>query len=98
MATNTISARWPVADWRENFKVTRTGIFSIVFILLGIVMLSNLPNSIPVGAKTTLTWGNPNLANLVLLTREYGIIVAVLYLVSGVIGLTPLPERLNWIK
>lgn len=98
MATRTFAARWPMAEWRENFKVTRTGIFSIVFILLGLVMLSNVPNSIPVGAKTTLTWGNPNLSNLVLLTREYGIMVAVLYLVSGVVGLLPLPERGNWIK
>jgi general nucleoside transport system permease protein len=98
MATRSFASRWPIADWQENLTVTRTGVFSIVFILLGIVMLLNIPNSIPEGAVTTLTWGDPRLSNLVLPTREYGLFIGVLYLVGGIFGLVPLPERFNWLK
>ena len=79
-----------------QFKITRIGIFSLVFIIAGITLFLTVPSGIAGDVVTTLTFGD-GLPDLVIPTQLYSMVVAFLYLVGGVLGLIPL-EQLRWLR
>ena len=87
------------ADWRENIKITRMGIFSVLFILLGAWMIIGGAQTLAEDTITRLTFG-AGLPELPVNTRTYTLFVGALYLVGGVVGLLPNPnaglKRLRW--
>lgn len=76
--------------WRDNIHITRIGIFSVVFVLLGLWLLLYVRPQIDSEAIATLTFGvGGQLSALPVTVAPYLTVVAVLTLVSGVIGLLP---------
>jgi general nucleoside transport system permease protein len=80
-------------SWRE-IKITRTLIFSILFILVGAYMLLSAPGAMSGETTTLLTFG-AGLPTLPVPTLPYTIVVGVLYLAGGVVGLLPVPQRVK---
>jgi simple sugar transport system permease protein len=76
----------PAESWRDRLKVTRSSIFSLLFVLFGVWMLVTAPAQYTPQTITTLTFGS-NLPNLIVPTEAYVIGVAVLYLMGGALGL-----------
>ncbi|NDJ60094.1 MAG: ABC transporter permease [Chloroflexi bacterium] len=77
-------------SWRDRIKITRVGIFSVFFILLGLWMLIGGPQTIAGDTVTELTFGG-DLAPLLVPTLTYTLIVGALYLAGGVVGLLAVP-------
>ncbi len=77
----------PARSWRESVHITRRGIFSVVFILLGLLILLAVVPQVAPGAVTTLTFTRD--LSLAVSVAPYMIVVAVLYLVTGIVGLLP---------
>lgn len=76
----------PAESWRDRFKVTRTSIFSLVFVLFGVWMLVTAPAQYTPETTTTLTFGS-TVPSLVVPTQAYVMAVSVLYIVGGALGL-----------
>lgn len=89
MATITRTASAPETSWRDSFRITRLGIFSVVFILLGLLLLSFIPQRVPAGTITTLTFSGviPNLLFYTVPTTQF---VGIVWLMGGVFALLPL--------
>lgn len=81
-------------SWRDRIKITRTGIFSIVFLFAGIILLLTTPNQIDTSAISTLTF-DQGIGDLAVNTVNYAIVVAIFYVIGGVIGLIPI-QNLRW--
>lgn len=90
-----------LASWRDSIKITRTNIFSTLFLLLGLVLLAFIPQRVGADVLTTLTLGS-DLPNIVLQTVATTQIIAALFIVGGLLGLVPerfLPFRvLRWLR
>ncbi len=87
-------------SWRDRLKITRTSVFSILFTLLGIWILISAPQSFEADTFTTLTFGRSadgSALETVVSIIPYLTIVAILYIVSGVISLLPV-ESLQRVK
>jgi general nucleoside transport system permease protein len=76
----------PRATWRDRIRITRTGVFSVLFIVVGIWLLINAPKAFTPDTITTLTFGT-DLPTLPVHTLPYTTVVAILYLVGGFAGL-----------
>ena len=72
----------------RGFKLTRTLIFGVVFLLAGLLMLSRIPSDIPAEQVTTLTFGD-GIPNVPVTTQTFGLVVAVIYVLTGVVALIP---------
>jgi simple sugar transport system permease protein len=87
------------ATWRENLKITRTGIFAVLFILLGLWMLIGGAQTLADSTITTLTFG-AGLPEVEVNTRAYTLAVGLLYLAGGVVALLPASgtalRRVRW--
>lgn len=77
----------PARSWRESIHITRKGIFSVVFILLGLLTLAAVIPQVAPGAVTTLTFTSD--FALPVTVVPYLTAVAVLYIVTGVVGVLP---------
>src|SRR5690606_36478952 len=75
-------------SWRD-IKITRTMIFSVLFIIAGIVLLVSAPPNMTDETVTTLTFGDPRLPAVAVPTLLYTIIVAAYYTLAGIVGLLP---------
>lgn len=78
----------PRPTWRERFKITRMGIFSVVFILAGLQLL--LGSSFAPDVASTLTFGG-SLPEIPVPTGGYVLVVGLLYLGGGIVSLLPVP-------
>lgn len=88
MATTTITpAVEPSKTWRDNFRVTRIGVFSVFFILVGAAILLGPARNLPSDATTVLTLAQAG--EISIPSVPFLVIVAILYLVGGVVGLLP---------
>lgn len=90
----------PVAgrkSWRDLFKITRTGMFSVLFIIVGLWILLSAPQAIPGDAVTTLTIDRAGQQGIPVPTVPFAVAVALLYVAGGVVGLIPNP-RLSRLK
>lgn len=87
--------------WRDNFKVTRVGIFSIVFILVGLWILISVPQNVTGETTTLLTFDRAGTQGISVPTLPFAIIVALLYIAGGIVGLLPNPAlrrlKFSWL-
>ncbi len=98
----TTSSTWtpaeaPARSWRDGLKITRTGIFSVFFILIGVWILLSAPQNIPGDASTLLTLDRAGQQGISVPTVPFAVGVALLYMAGGIIGLLPNP-RLSRVK
>ncbi|MGQ9887879.1 MAG: ABC transporter permease [Aggregatilineales bacterium] len=83
----------PAETWRDRVKVTRAGVFSVFFVVAGLLILLAVPPSLPPDIVATLTFGTApdgRVLALPIAVVPYVIVVALVYIASGVIGLLPL--------
>ncbi len=83
--------------WRDQIHITRTGIFSVVFILAGLVVLLSAVPQVAPDAITTLTFTSDQSLAIAIPVVPYLTAVAAFYILSGVIGLLPV-DNLKRIK
>ena len=79
-------------SWRDRVKVTRIGVFSVFFILVGVLILLTVPQSVAPDAVTILTFGTAPSGEIIALpitVVPYMTVVALVYIASGVFGLLP---------
>jgi general nucleoside transport system permease protein len=87
-------------SWRDRIKITRTGVFSVAFILAGLWILLRITGSIVPDAVTHLTFGEAGAGQSLALdvtVVPYMTAIGVVYIVCGAIGLIP-NERLGRVK
>lgn len=89
--TTTYSSRGPEApvlvreSWRDRLRITRTNIFSLLFVLFGVWMLGSA-QQFNAETVTTLTFG-ANVPDLHIPTQSYVMVVSLLYIIGGALGL-----------
>ena len=79
-------------SWRDRFKITRTTVFSVLFILLGVWILLSAAQSFEADTATTLTYGRSpdgTILSTVVTIIPYLTVVAILYIASGTVSLLP---------
>ncbi len=91
MATQVFTQRSLVADLRENFSFTRLGVFAVMSVLLGLVLLIKVPQDIPAESITTLTFGE-GIGDIRIYTQSFGILVGWAYFLGGIFGLLPVRQ------
>jgi hypothetical protein len=101
MATMQIpSSVAPPTSWRDRIKITRMGVFSVLFILAGLwILLSAVPAADP-DTVSKLTFGADASGQQIaidVVIAPYLTGIAALYIIAGVIGLVPIPA-LNRLK
>ena len=91
MATASPTVNDPLEEqfsWRDQFKLSRVLIFSIVFIIAGALILAFTPNQVSGDAVSTLTLGD-SLPDIAVPTVGWAVMVALLYVGGGIVGLVP---------
>jgi general nucleoside transport system permease protein len=78
-------------SWRDYLHLTRTGIFALVFILLGLWLLLGATPQLEPGVETILTFSstNPGMAVTVAVV-PYLTVVALFYIAAGAVSILPL--------
>lgn len=94
MATISPTLAPRAAGLRDSIRVTRLGIFSIAALLFGGWLLVNAVTGLDSDTVTRLTFG-ANLPELLVPTRTYAITAALIYLLSGMVGLSPAHPRIR---
>lgn len=82
-----VSEAAPISAPR-GFKLTRTLIFGIVFLLIGLLMVARIPSDLSGELVTTLTFGD-GLPDIPVPTQAFGLFVGVVYLAAGVLAVIP---------
>ena len=82
----------PATTWREHIHITRIGIFSVLFILLGLWTLFYVRPQIAPDAVATLTFGDGGQSALPITVAPYLMVIAILAIISGVIGVLPVEQ------
>ena len=93
MATSSPKINLAVSDgsWRDNFKITRIGVFAILFILLGAWVLLSTPRNIGSDVTTLLTIDATGIEGIRVPTLAFAVAVALIYIGGGVFSLLPIP-------
>lgn len=78
-----------VKSWRDYLKITRTGIFALLFILIGTWVLISTPQSVPADASTLLTIDAAGTTGVSIPTLGFAVVVALLYIAGGLVVLLP---------
>ncbi len=81
----------PTESWRDRLRVTRTGIYAVLFLLVGLWILVAAPRSFSGETVTTLTFGD-GLPDVAVPTLAYAMAAGVLYLLGGIVALLPSRE------
>jgi simple sugar transport system permease protein len=79
-------------SWRESITITRIGVFSILFILIGAFMVLQLPGNISGDVSTQLTFDATGTQGIPVPTLAFSMFVGLSYLGGGIFGLLPLPR------
>ncbi|MFZ4816237.1 MAG: ABC transporter permease [Phototrophicaceae bacterium] len=93
MTATTLPPEKQAVEAREpfRFRLTRTGVFSVIFILLGLGLVFWFPPRLPAGAITGVNFGeNAGNATLDVPTIPYSIVVGVIWIITGIVGFIPL--------
>jgi ABC-type uncharacterized transport system permease subunit len=77
----------PPKTWREFIKITRFGVFSVFFIVVGAWILLTVPNNVAGDVQTTLNFNEAG--NVPVPTVGFAVGIALLYIAGGVVGLLP---------
>lgn len=91
MTTLTHAPSAPVTSWRDSIKLTRLGIFSVVFIVLGVLLLTFIPQRVAPETITTLTFGG-EIPDLLFYTVGATQFIGLVWLIVGIFGLIPLRQ------
>lgn len=75
---------------RRRFRVTRTQVFAVIFILMAVSLINSALRVLPPDSVTTLTFG-PGLPRIPVPTAPYAFIVGVFYAITGIVALIPRP-------
>lgn len=97
----------PAKEDGFTFRITRMGVFSVFFIVVGLMLVAWVPSAISGDVMTGVGLGQ-NMAKLMnqpnvtlnVPTVPYSIVIGILYLVSGVVGLIPsagLAKAKSWL-
>jgi simple sugar transport system permease protein len=73
------------ASWRDNLKITRSGVIAVLFILLGVWMVTGAL-SMDTATLTRLTFGG-GVPDVTVSTQPYTLIVGILYAAIGAVSL-----------
>ena len=73
------------ASWRDNLKITRSGVIAVLFILLGVWMVIGAL-SMDTATLTRLTFGG-GVPDMTVSTQPYTLIVGILYAAIGALSL-----------
>jgi ABC-type uncharacterized transport system permease subunit len=84
-------------SWRDRIKITRMGVFSVVFILLGIWIWVSVPRTVSWNVTTLLAFDPEGSQGIRVPTLSFALAVGALYVMGGVVGLLPNP-RLRRLK
>lgn len=97
MATATVPLE-KVTGWRSWLSLSRTHLFAIFFILIGLWVLVSAPQSISGDVSTLLTIDSAGTQGVSVPTLGFAIVVALLYIGGGLVSLAPYPnlKRLQW--
>src|SRR5689334_140868 len=87
MATATIAPPAEAKSWRDYITITRQGVFSVFFILVGIAILLGPAQNIAKDATTALTLNQAG--EIIVPAVPFLTLVAILYIVGGIVGLLP---------
>lgn len=87
MATTTIIPPAEAKTWRDYLTFTRLGVFSVFFIILGVGILLGPARNIASDATTGLTLNQAG--EIVIPAVPFLTLVAILYIVGGIVGLLP---------
>lgn len=79
-------------EWRKYVNITRIGVFSVFFILVGLWILLAAPATIAGDTTTFLSFDAEGSQGILVSTLAYSMFVGGLYVVSGVVGLLPRQE------
>lgn len=77
--------------WRDRIKITRMGVFAVLFILLGAWVLISVPRNVAPDVTTLLTIDATGLQGIPVPTLGFAVLVALLYIGGGVFTLLPVP-------
>jgi general nucleoside transport system permease protein len=89
MATTSINASGVrAASWRDGIKITRTTVYAIFFIIVGLALLLSTPGSVDGSVTTRLTFG-ANLPELYVPTLGYAMVIGIIYIAGGAFALIP---------
>lgn len=72
----------------RGFKLTRTLIFGVVFLLFGVLMLARIPSDLAPDASTLLVFGD-GLPDLPVSAPGFGLFTGVVFLIAGAFALVP---------
>ncbi len=78
-------------NWRNRIKITRMGVFAVLFILLGTWVLLTTGRNIASDVVTLLTIDPAGTMGITVPTLGFSIVVALLYIGGGVVTLLPIP-------
>lgn len=95
MATSSPTISAPLdapKSWRDSIRITRIGVFSILFIVLGLWIALTVPRNIAGDATTLLTFDTAGSQGFPMPTVPFALVVAGLYVVGGIVGLLPNPN------
>jgi simple sugar transport system permease protein len=84
-------------SWRDRISITRIGVFSVVFILLGIWIWVSVPRTVSWNVTTLLAFDPEGSQGIRVPTLSFALAVGALYVMGGVVGLLPNP-RLRRLK
>src|SRR6187402_3342144 len=88
----TMNSVIPATDsWRDRIKITRMGVFAVLFILLGAWVLISVPRNIGPDVITLLTVDATGLQGIPVPTLGFAVTVAILYIAGGIFVLLPVP-------
>jgi simple sugar transport system permease protein len=93
----TFNTAAPAETWRDRFRITRMGIFSVLFIAVGVWMLLSALGAGDDGVVTRLTFG-AGLPELMVPTIPYTLVVSIIFILSGALGLLPIEGLGRWKK
>ncbi|MEZ4667080.1 MAG: ABC transporter permease [Anaerolineae bacterium] len=83
------NARGEAKTWRDSIRITRTGIFAVLFIIIGLWVLISVPRNIPGDATTLLTIDSAGTMGVSVPTVGFAVIAAFLYIGGGLVALLP---------
>ncbi len=88
-------------NWRDYLTITRIGIFSILFIVVGVWMFIATTGSIPGDVTTLLTIDTGGTVGITVPSLGFAVLVSLLYIGGGIVGIVPNPRfkriRLWWL-
>lgn len=92
MASTTATTSLDREEGGFRFRITRMGVIAAVFIIVGALILLDVPGRIGGDVTTLLTIDEAGTSGLAVPTVAFSVIVALSYVAGGVVALIPAPQ------